>query len=141
MKKRNDNHSKFLKYAKTLKAVEGIKAKLTTDQYEEHWVFISPHPQALEVNLVYHIDGMISDEVSLDIAGTDSGFWHTEETDLDFHIKMAVAALKGKVASNVTRIFKFEELCFRVDGAWECTRKGSPRYGYIKRRRKIRENL
>ncbi|MBL8159997.1 hypothetical protein JNJ66_06080 [Candidatus Saccharibacteria bacterium] len=45
----------------------------------------------------------------------------------------------GRVGYNRSPIFKFKEVCFRVDGKWECTltdKAGS--YHYIKTRKKIK---
>ncbi len=138
--KMNDNHSEFLKYAEQIKAMVGVKAKLTKNKDEERWVFVSSNPKALDVTLTYHITGKLADVVSLDITGINTWFWNTEGMPADFHFEIAIAALKGDVANNATRIMKHKELCFKVKDQWYCTRTGNPNYGTLTTRRKIRES-
>jgi hypothetical protein len=139
----SDNHNKFTEYAVQLKSLPDVKSKLTKQTDAETWEFRSSRPNGLDVTLEYNLSGPIAGEITLQVDGVDCSYWHTVEVpDLDYHIELATAALKGGVAYNRSAIFKHREVCFKVGDSWECTltdKAGS--YHYIKHRKKLRHPI
>jgi hypothetical protein len=80
-----------------------------------------PASGSLQVTLYHWTRG--ADFVGIEIPGVDCAYWHTaEEEDLDYHIELAKAALRGDVAYNRSPFMRYKEVCFKAHGTWECTR-------------------
>jgi hypothetical protein len=79
--------------------------------------------------------------MGIEIKGADRAYWYAAELEnLDYHLDVAKAALKGDVSYNRSPIMRFKEVCFKVDGIWQCTRVGSNvKFHYIKKRKHIKE--
>jgi hypothetical protein len=129
----------FHKYADTLKSVPFVESNLTDNKDEAEWTFKSATPGSLEVKLSYSKYGPLG--IFLNVQGTDCAYWNTiEETDLDYHIKLAVAALNGDVRYNRSTLIGREEICFQIDNIWHCTRTDKKDHGfhYITKRKKLK---
>jgi hypothetical protein len=130
----------FEDYFKELKALPGVSAKHREGKDKEEWIFSGTHPNALEVSLYWwKSEGSY---VGLDVEGVDCGYWHTAEVEtLDYHIDLAIAALKGEVAYNRSPVLRLEEACFKLGDSWHCTRtKGDHFYHYITTRKKLKQH-
>lgn len=128
----------FTEYADMLKSLPGVTATRAENGDREKYIFTSSAPNALETTLyLWKGDGCF---VDLEVQGVDTSYWHTaEEESLDGHIAFAKAALRGDVAYGRSPILKFNEVCFKLDGKWECTRAdGNHSFHYITRRKRPR---
>ena len=115
------SRSQFKRYAAELKELKGVSATYEQDSEKEAWTYSSSSPNSLGVTLYHRTKG--ADFVGIEIPGVDCSYWHTaEEEDLDYHIELAKAALRGDVAYNRSPIMRYKEVCFKVNDAWECTR-------------------
>lgn len=124
----------FERYAKELQKATSIKALDNNNDEKISKVFSSNARNALKVTLYRWKRG--ADFVGLEIEGVDTCYWHTaEEENLDYHIKLAWAALKGEIEYNKSPILRLPEVCFKIDNAWHCTltdKMGALPYHYIK---------
>jgi hypothetical protein len=117
----NSQKSQFKRYATELKELRGVFATYERDSEKEAWTYSSSSPNSLGVTVYHWTKG--ADFVGIEIPGVDCAYWHTaEEEDLDYHIELAKAALRGDIAYNRSPIMRYKEVCFKVNGAWECTR-------------------
>ena len=110
----------FERYAKELQEATNIKALDDNNEDRLSKVFTSSEQNALKVTLYRWKRG--ADFVGLEIEGVDTGYWHTaEEENLDYHMKLARAALKGEIEYSKSPILRLPEVCFKVNGEWHCT--------------------
>jgi hypothetical protein len=113
--------SQFKRYAAELKKIRSVSATYERDDEKEAWIYSSPASGSLQVTLYHWTRG--ADFVGIEIPGVDCAYWHTaEEEDLDYHIELAKAALRGDVAYNRSPFMRYKEVCFKAHGTWECTR-------------------
>lgn len=131
----------FEKYATDLQALPDVIASQSKDEDGLTWTFVSTAPKSLKVELKWWQRG--ADFVLLDVEGVDTGYWHTaEETDFNYHIDLAKAALLGRVAYNHSPILRRKEVCFKVGDTWQCTlTDNAGSYHYIKTRKILRSEI
>lgn len=134
----NEQEIIFQKYARELLSLPNIRVVDVSDGDRTSKEFISKMGKpSLRVTLYLWRKG--ASFVGLDIEGTNTGYWHTaEEIDLDYHMKLAKAALKGDFAYNKSPLLRLNEICFKSESAWHCTRTNqNSSYHYIKLRNDI----
>ena len=135
------SESQFKRYATELKELEDVSAVYEQDSEKEAWTYNGSSPNSLEVTLYHWTKG--ADFVGIEIPGVDCAYWHTaEEEDLDYHIELAKAALRGDVAYNRSPIMRYKEVCFKVNDAWECTRidNSTSFFHYIATRKHLKKD-
>jgi hypothetical protein len=128
-------------YVKKLRQVPGVSMTSLGDDDDKEWVFKPTARNSLKVSLEYSRNFQGLAFTSINIVGVDCGYWHTgEEKDLDYHVELAIAALRGEIAYNLSPIFRFKEVCFRIQDFWVCTRTeaNSGSYHYITHRKKLK---
>ena len=131
-------------YVKELREVPGVSVTSTGDNNDKKWVFTPSVRESLKVTLEYSRNFQGLAFTSINIDGVDCGYWHTgEENDLDYFVELAMAALRGEIAYNFSPIFRFKEVCFRIQDFWVCTRTeaDSGSYHYITHRKKLRSEV
>lgn len=137
----HSQQSLFKRYATELNELAGVSAIYEQDSEKEAWTYRSSSPNSLEVTL-YHWT-KVGDFVGIEIPGVDCAYWHTAEVeDLDYHIELAKAALRGDVAYNRSPIMRYKEVCFKVNDAWECTRidNSTAFFHYITTRKHLKKD-
>lgn len=121
-----------------LKSLAGVSFTEQLEEYERTVMFVGSSVNSFNVT-VYLADNI--GIAGIDIEGIDCGAWNTSESDtLDFYVEIAEAALLGRVAINVSRVFKRKELCFKTGETWRCAPYGSkePSVSYMTTRKKIK---
>lgn len=110
--------------------------ELQVDWVASKCVLTSSYPEMLSVCISFDAKMRL---VYLDIEGVDTAYWNTdEERELDDQLRYAMLALKGEYKYNVSPILKLQEICFRVNGGWHCTRREkNSRYHYMKHRDRL----
>ncbi len=126
----------FQQYADMLKAIPGVASKFQEKEDSTVYSFTSSNSNSLDVELSGY--GRTT-AIFLTIQGTNCAYWNTaEEENLDYHIKLAAAALKGDVTYSRSPILHIKEVCFKVDNVWHCTLTRDSGFGYIKQRQKLK---
>lgn len=150
----------FERYATKLQALPHVVAQYSENGNEQKWVFNSTALNSLPVTLMHvsAMEGMrnnwdesqdsnaVGSAVIIDIERVDcfewqqlSFFHYNSRENLDLEIQLAEAALKGDVAYNKTRVLRHIEICFNVNGAWQCVPEfPGHKSHYIKKRNNLR---
>lgn len=140
----DDQEKLYNEYLKKLSSLPGVQTKSGQDERLAYSKFIGVAKNSLKVELYLRkLSRSASAFVGIDIAGVDTGFWHTGEfEELNSEVKLAEAALKGDVRRNTSKFLRRKEVCFLVDGSWVCcsTDGGTrwPRSSYVIPRKNLK---